>query len=92
MVWITGASSGIGEHLAYELASIGAHLVLSGTKVEQLRAVEEICTGLANFLSSTRICNNDNNNDKIFYFLQGSRGQGKKMPHQLVTAFLPTYA
>ncbi|CAG2106508.1 unnamed protein product [Medioppia subpectinata] len=37
VVWITGASSGIGEALAYLLASHGVKLVISGTNESRLR-------------------------------------------------------
>ncbi|KAM7312151.1 dehydrogenase/reductase SDR family member 7-like [Ixodes scapularis] len=45
VVWITGASSGIGESLSYELARAGAKLALSGTNTERLRAVKDKCIG-----------------------------------------------
>jgi citronellol/citronellal dehydrogenase len=40
IVIVTGAGSGIGRCTAHELASLGAHVVLVGRKVEKLRAVE----------------------------------------------------
>ncbi|CAL1294891.1 unnamed protein product [Larinioides sclopetarius] len=43
VVWITGASSGIGEYLAYALVKSGAKLALSGVNVERLTAVGERC-------------------------------------------------
>ena len=38
-VWITGASSGIGEALAISFAAKGAHIILSGRRLEALQAV-----------------------------------------------------
>ncbi|XP_029833930.2 dehydrogenase/reductase SDR family member 7 [Ixodes scapularis] len=43
VIWITGASSGIGEHLAYTLAKVGVDLALSGTNVKNLTSVQEKC-------------------------------------------------
>ncbi|XP_037565705.1 dehydrogenase/reductase SDR family member 7 isoform X1 [Dermacentor silvarum] len=43
VIWITGASSGIGEYLAYELAKVGSRLILSGTNLENLELVKNNC-------------------------------------------------
>jgi dehydrogenase/reductase SDR family protein 7 len=46
VVWITGASSGIGEHIAYQFAKNGSKLVLSGTNQARLDAVKSKCLDL----------------------------------------------
>uniref|UniRef100_A0A6G1SDQ7 Dehydrogenase/reductase SDR family member 7 n=1 Tax=Aceria tosichella TaxID=561515 RepID=A0A6G1SDQ7_9ACAR len=46
VVWITGASSGIGEYMAYEFAEVGCKLVLSGTNQARLDAVKAKCLDL----------------------------------------------
>jgi dehydrogenase/reductase SDR family protein 7B len=43
VVWITGASSGIGEAVAYQLAKQKAILVLSSRKKESLEVVQQNC-------------------------------------------------
>ncbi|XP_077180063.1 dehydrogenase/reductase SDR family member 7 [Paroedura picta] len=43
VVWITGASSGIGEEMAYQLAKIGSHLALSARRENELERVKKKC-------------------------------------------------
>ncbi|MCQ2186948.1 MAG: SDR family NAD(P)-dependent oxidoreductase [Bacteroidales bacterium] len=45
-VWITGASSGIGEACAYEYAAQGACLVLTASSADKLTRVADRCLGL----------------------------------------------
>lgn len=43
VVWITGASSGIGEALAYTFARYGSKLILSARREEELQRVKKGC-------------------------------------------------
>ena len=43
IIWITGASSGIGAALAHRFAAAGWALILSGRRIEALQAVADAC-------------------------------------------------
>lgn len=45
VVWLTGASSGIGEQLAYSFARCGCKVVLSSRRKEELEKVKQKCVG-----------------------------------------------
>lgn len=45
-MWITGASSGIGEELSLQLAALGARLVLSARRENELERVKRVCLGM----------------------------------------------
>jgi short-subunit dehydrogenase len=45
VVWITGASSGIGEALAKQFAAAGSRLVLSSRRLDELKRVAAQCAG-----------------------------------------------
>lgn len=43
-IWITGASSGIGEELALQLNALGAYTILSARRTEKLDEIRSKCT------------------------------------------------
>jgi short-subunit dehydrogenase len=52
VIWITGASSGIGEQLCYQFAALGASLILSARNVAKLQEVE---SKLATYKTSVKL-------------------------------------
>jgi len=46
VIWITGASSGIGEGLAYAFSKAGAKLILSSRRVDELDRVRNACSNV----------------------------------------------
>lgn len=51
VVWVTGASSGIGEHIALAVARGGAKLVLSARRLNELERVQSNCLRIGKNLS-----------------------------------------
>jgi short-subunit dehydrogenase len=47
-IWITGASSGIGEALAVAFHQAGAKLILSARREDELKRVQSLCSGEPN--------------------------------------------
>jgi dehydrogenase/reductase SDR family member 7 len=50
VIWVTGASAGIGEALALGFHREGAHLVLSGRRAAELERVKGLCQGQGRIL------------------------------------------
>ncbi len=50
VIWITGASSGIGEQLSKQLSALGAKLVLSARREDELQRVAAQCSNNANIM------------------------------------------
>uniref|UniRef100_A0A8C7XE00 Dehydrogenase/reductase (SDR family) member 7 n=1 Tax=Oryzias sinensis TaxID=183150 RepID=A0A8C7XE00_9TELE len=48
VVWVTGASSGIGAELAYQLAKCGSRLILSARRKDELNKVKQHCLETSN--------------------------------------------
>ncbi len=42
-IWVTGASSGIGEHITYALSRLGARLIISSRRRDVLETVKQKC-------------------------------------------------
>eukprot|EP01038_Epipyxis_sp_PR26KG_P011290 gene11290-15147_t len=60
IIWITGASSGIGASLAEDLTKAGAQVIISARRVEQLEKVAEKCSqlGLKPFIQPLDVTDN----------------------------------
>ena len=43
MIWITGASSGIGEALCYKFSELGAKLIITSRRLNELERVKNNC-------------------------------------------------
>lgn len=59
VIWITGASSGIGEELAKQLSKENAKLILSARRYEELQRVQQNCLKATNDVAILTIDLND---------------------------------
>ncbi len=64
IIWITGATSGIGEELAIKLSAKGAKVILSARRVEELKRVKSLCNGKVLVLPLD-LSNNSNFKEKV---------------------------
>ena len=63
-IWITGASSGIGEALTYEFSKLGAKIIISARRTEELERVKANCKNPANItIQNLDLAKHDEVND-----------------------------
>lgn len=76
-IWITGASSGIGEALAVACASRGANLVLSARRLDELERVKAACAlvGHARFMTVSLDVTDDLAIDQAYFEIAKEMGQ-----------------
>ncbi len=76
-IWITGASSGIGEALAIACASRGANLVLSARRLDELERVKAACAqvGHGRFLTVPLDVTDDVACDTAYFDIAKQMGQ-----------------
>lgn len=76
-IWITGASSGIGEALAIACASRGANLVLSARRLDELERVKTACSqiGHGHFMTVSLDVTDDVACDKAYFEIAKEMGQ-----------------
>lgn len=64
VIWLTGATSGIGEGLAYALAEKGAKLVLSARRADELKRVADKCKGAETLILPLDLADTSNFEEK----------------------------